>query len=172
MQHHPPTLEAFTCMTKKSCSSKNSTQFNSLPSDLIHIVDMWHLGIVYYNKFKLVLPQPTQQNPVFHASTSYKLKYDPFDYYMHCNVIQYAWADQWLGRHTSDRDREEEISHTIKHDPVSCHMTIQDRSRSHHLKSAHISLQHNLPKNDVPTYTHFSVHLTLFIQPFSDFHIS
>ena len=48
--HHPPTLEAYTWPNKKSCSSKKWTQFDSLPSNLLHNIGMWHAGLVNHNK--------------------------------------------------------------------------------------------------------------------------
>ena len=69
--HHPPNLEDFIRLTKNSCSSKNCTQFDSLPSDLLHNIDMWNLGLVHRNKLKSVLDQITQQNFIIFASTSY-----------------------------------------------------------------------------------------------------
>ena len=77
--HQPSTLEASTCMTKNSCSSKNCTQFNPLPSDLIHNIGMWHAGLVQPNKLKPSLMKITQHNPVLRASKSYKLKFPPFE---------------------------------------------------------------------------------------------
>ena len=46
--HHLPTLEASTCPTKRSCSSKNCTQLDSLPLEHLHDSDMWHAGIVHF----------------------------------------------------------------------------------------------------------------------------
>ena len=65
-----------------------------------------------------MLEQLKQNNTILRASNSYKLKYAPFDYYMHYYVIQYAWADRRLGPQTSDHEHEWEISHMIKHDTV------------------------------------------------------
>ena len=39
-RHFPSTLEASTCLTKKSCSLKHFIQFHSLPSNLLHKIDM------------------------------------------------------------------------------------------------------------------------------------
>ena len=80
MIYHPPTLEAYTCPTKKSCYSKNYTQFNSLPLYLLQNIGMWHAGLVHWSKkLKPVLVWLTQHNPVLRASTPYKIKYVPFD---------------------------------------------------------------------------------------------
>ena len=59
----------------------------------------------YFNKLKLVLVQLIQQNPVPRVSKSYKLKYAPFDYFVHYTAILYVWADIRLGPHTSDHDQ-------------------------------------------------------------------
>ena len=91
--HHPTTLEASTCLTKNSCSSKNCTQFDSLPSDLLCNICMWNLGVVHSKKLKPVLARLTQHNPILCASTSYKLKYILHEYYIHYDVILHAWAD-------------------------------------------------------------------------------
>ena len=45
-------------------------------------------------------------------------------------------------------------------------MNKQYRSKSHASTSSHISFWHHLPKNDIPTYAHFSIHITIFIQHF------
>ena len=100
--HHPPTLEASTCPTRKPCSSKNSTQFDILPLDLLHSIGIWNAGIVYCNKLKPVLAQLTQHNQFLCASTSYKLKYPPFDYCIHYDIIQYVWADRHVLLHKSN----------------------------------------------------------------------
>ena len=78
--HQWPTLEASNHQTKNHCSSKNYTQLYSLPSDLLYNIGMWHTGLVYCNKLKPVLLWIKQKNPVLCASTSYKIKYAPFDY--------------------------------------------------------------------------------------------
>ena len=89
MLHHPPPIEASTRLNKNSYSSKNCTQFDSLPSDLLRHIDMWHVVLVHCNKLKTLLAQFIQHHPVLHESTTYKLKYAPFDYYMHYNIIRY-----------------------------------------------------------------------------------
>ena len=48
--HHLSTLESSTCPNKKSCSSKNCTQFYCLPLDLLHNIGMWHAVLVHCNK--------------------------------------------------------------------------------------------------------------------------
>ena len=117
-QHHLPTLEASTHPTEKSCSSKNFTQFDSLPSELLRNIFMWHLGLVHRRKLKPVLVQLTQHNPIIRVSKSYKLKYSPFLYYMHYNVLQFVCTDRRLVPHNSDCDSECVRAHMIKHDPV------------------------------------------------------
>ena len=77
--HHPPTLESPTWPTKKSCYSKNCTQCDSIPSDLLHSIGMCHAVLVQHNKIKLVLAQLTKLNTITCASRSYKLKYAPFN---------------------------------------------------------------------------------------------
>ena len=69
--------------------------------------------------------------PILRWSNSYKLKYFPFDYYMHYDVIQYEWAYRHLGPHTYNRGHKWVKSQIIKHNPVQHHMTIRDRSTSH-----------------------------------------
>ena len=77
--HHPPTIGYHTLPTNNHCYSQDCTQLGSLLSQLIHNIDMWHAGIVHRNKLKPVLVHLTQHHPVFCASTSYELKYSPFD---------------------------------------------------------------------------------------------
>ena len=45
--HHPTTLEDSTRQTKTKTSYKNCTLFYSLPSELLHNIDMWYAGIVH-----------------------------------------------------------------------------------------------------------------------------
>ena len=90
--HHPSTLEASTHPTKKSCSSVNCTNLDSLPQKLLRNINMWNTGLVHCNKLKPVLMWPTQHHPVVPVSTSYKLKYVPFEYYMHYDNIRCGWA--------------------------------------------------------------------------------
>ena len=103
--YHPPNLEYSTRPTKKSCSSKNCTQMDYLPFNLLHNISIWHAGLENHNKLKPVLELLTQKNPVLCASIFYKLKYSPFDYFIHCWVIKYAWADKRLGTHKYNHDR-------------------------------------------------------------------
>ena len=79
---HPPNLEASTRPNNKN-SYKNFTQSYSLSLELLHNTDMWNEGPVHINNLKPLLVQLTQRHPVIHVSTSYELKYAPFDYYMH-----------------------------------------------------------------------------------------
>ena len=74
----PPSLEDYTYPKKQSCSSKNHTQFNTLPSDILHTIGTWNFRIVHHNKFNKVLVQITQQNQLLCSIISYKLKYVPF----------------------------------------------------------------------------------------------
>ena len=48
--HHPPTLEDSTFLTKKYCYLKNCTQLDYLPSNLLHNIGIWHMGLVHCNK--------------------------------------------------------------------------------------------------------------------------
>ena len=122
---HPlPTLEDFTRPTKNYSSSKNCTQFDFLPSEILHNISTWYAGIVRNNKLKSFLAQLTQFNSVLHAYTSYKLKYAPFNYYMHYDVIQYAWTYIRPGPHKSNRDCKWEKRKIIKYETVYFHMTI------------------------------------------------
>ena len=72
--HHPPTIEASTCRTKRSCLFKIFTQLDPLPSNLLNNIGMWNAGIVNCNQPKRFLVWLTQHNPVLSAYTSYKLK--------------------------------------------------------------------------------------------------
>ena len=72
-----PNLESSTCLNKKSCSSKNFKHLDSLPSNLLHNINMWHSGLLHQNIMKPVLAQLTHHNPVLRASKSYELKYSP-----------------------------------------------------------------------------------------------
>ena len=87
--HHPTTIEAYTRPTKKSYSSKNFTQLDYIPSDLLHNIGMWITGFEHLNKLKPVLVQLTQHYPVLCAPTSYKIKYISFDYYIKKTLLFY-----------------------------------------------------------------------------------
>ena len=87
--HHPPTIEDNTLPNEEVLFLQKSTQFDSLPSDLLHNIEIWHACIVDCNKLKPVSAQLTQHNPVLCVSKSYKLKYSPFDLFMYFNFIQY-----------------------------------------------------------------------------------
>ena len=89
-RHHPNNPEASTCLLKHSCLFKNCTQFDSLPFDLLHNINMLYSFLLYCNKQKPILAQLTQHNPIICMSTSYKTKYVPFHYYMHYYFFQYA----------------------------------------------------------------------------------
>ena len=104
--HHPPTLEDPTCPTKKSCSSKNYTQLNYLPSDPLHKIGMWQAGLVHNNKLKPVLARFAKKNPVLRSSKYYKLKDYPFDYFMLYDVIKYMWADRGIFPQKSNCDNK------------------------------------------------------------------
>ena len=52
MLHHQPTPEASSYQTKKSCYSKNCTYFNSVPSYLLHNVDICYADLVQCTKLK------------------------------------------------------------------------------------------------------------------------
>ena len=60
--HHPPTLEFSNLPIKKSCSSKNYTQLDSLTLDLLHYIGMWYAGIVNLQQTKTILGA-TQTTP-------------------------------------------------------------------------------------------------------------
>ena len=79
---------------------------------------MWHAGLIHHNKVKPFLVRITQHNPVLYVSTSYKLKYALFDYFINYDAIQYAWADRLLGPHTSDHELKRGKEKMIKHDPI------------------------------------------------------
>ena len=76
--HYPPTLEVSIFPTKRSCFSQNCTQFDSFPSDILHNIGIFHMGLVHCNNLKPDLAQITQNNPIIFMSKSYKLKYVPF----------------------------------------------------------------------------------------------
>ena len=59
--HHPPTLESSTGLTKNYFPSKNCTQFNSLPSNLLHNIVMGNAGILHHNK-KIIITTHTKQS--------------------------------------------------------------------------------------------------------------
>ena len=65
-----------------------------LPLELLHNIGMWHKSIVHWNQPKLFLVQLTQHHPVLRGSTSYELKYVPFDYCTNDDNIKYEWADR------------------------------------------------------------------------------
>ena len=131
MLHHPTTLAASTRPTKKHPPSKNSKQFDSLPSDLLHNIGVWHAGLVHYNKLKLVLEWPAQQNPVLCDSKPYKPKICPLwllnafrhnplcmDGQTTCTSYIQPWTQ--TGKYKM-----------IKHEPIYRHMTIREQSMSH-----------------------------------------
>ena len=153
--HHPPILEDSTCLTKKYCSSKYYTQCNTLPSDLLHTIDMVHLGLVHCNNFKPVLAQITQQNPLLRSNMSYKLMYVSFGYFISYKVIQYVWVDRHPAPHTPVHDHpwgKYSQSNTIL---SKRHMTHHDSS----ISNSSTLLCPCLPKNDVPTYVLFSTNI-------------
>ena len=98
MLHHPPTLE-FSTRPTKTFPTKNCTLLDSLPLELIYDIGMWHAVLLYCNKLKPVLVRLTLHYPVLCATTSYKLKNAPLEYYTNYDHIQYAWADRHLGPH-------------------------------------------------------------------------
>ena len=65
MQHHPPTLEASTHPTKKTCFYKYCRQLNLLPLERLHYIDMWHTGLVHHNQLKPVLVWLKKHHTVF-----------------------------------------------------------------------------------------------------------
>ena len=65
-------------------------QLDSLPSELLHNIDMWNAGVVYGIKLKLVLMRLTQHHPFLRAYTYDKMKYTPFEYYMYYDHIKYV----------------------------------------------------------------------------------
>ena len=93
--HHPTTLEDSTRQTKTKTSYKNCTLFYSLPSELLHNIDMWYAGIVHTNKLKPFSVRLTQHRPLLRESMWY------FDYYMYYNHIKYVWVGRRLGSHNS-----------------------------------------------------------------------
>ena len=166
MGHHPPTLEVSTQTNKNYCSFKNFTHFDSLSSDLLHTIFIWNLGLIHHNKIKPVLARLTQHKTIICTSTSYKTKYVSFQYWIHCSIIRYVWADRRLGTHTSDHDRKWERAHIINHYPVLSQIIIQDLSTSHPSTSTQISFRHHILTNNVLTYAQFSMHITILIQHF------
>ena len=114
MPHHPPNLEPSTLLIKKMFL-KNDTQLNSLLLELLHNIGMYNKGLEHHNKVKPVLVWLTQHHPVLCESTSYKLKYTPFEYFMHYDVIKYVWANRRLGPHKSNHDQKWIKEKIIKH---------------------------------------------------------
>ena len=95
--HQPTTLEASSNPTKNYVSYKICTQLDSLPSEILHSIDMCHAGLLHCNKLKPILLKLTQHPPVIHAYTSYEFKYFPFDYHTHYYHIKYVWEYRRLG---------------------------------------------------------------------------
>ena len=104
--HQQPTLESSICPNKIYCSSKIFTQFNSLPLTLLYNMVLWHAGPLHYNKLKQVYVRLIQYHPFLCVSTSYKLKYVPFDFFINYAVIKYGRADRLLGPPKYDQDRK------------------------------------------------------------------
>ena len=96
--HHPPNLEASTLPTKKS-SYKYWTRLDFLPLEILHNFYMWHVGFLHCNQLKPVFLWLTEHHPVLCVSTSYELKFNPFDYNTHYDHIKYAWAYRRKGPH-------------------------------------------------------------------------
>ena len=96
--HHNPNGEASTCPAKQF-SNKNHTYLDLIPLELLHNIDMWYSGIVNCNQLEPVLVKLIQHHPVLCASTAYKLKYTPFEYYNNYDHIKCVWADIRLGPH-------------------------------------------------------------------------
>ena len=116
MINHPTTLEYSTLPTKNKYPHKNCTQLDSLPSEILHKIDMWHAGLLHHNKLKQVLVQFTQHPPVLCAHFSEKLKYSPFDWNTHYDHIKYAWVDRRLGPYNYVRKWGKQK--IIKHEPI------------------------------------------------------
>ena len=114
----PDQPERFHSPDKNTCLSKNSAQFYSLLSDHICDIDMRKLGLLHRNNLKPVLAQLKKRNPALCTLTAYKIKYFPFNYYMHYEIIGYAWSERYLGPYTYDHDCKWDVPHTIKHNPV------------------------------------------------------
>ena len=76
--NHPPTLEASTRSTKNISSYINCTQFDFLPLEILHNIDMWHAVLVHCNQLKPILVRLTQHRPVLLFYIAYDLKYFPF----------------------------------------------------------------------------------------------
>ena len=86
----------------KKKSYKHFTQLYCLPSELLHNIYLWYVGIARCNKIKQLLVRLIQLHPVFHLSTSDKLIFVPFDYLVYCDHIRYVWADRLLSPHKSN----------------------------------------------------------------------
>ena len=86
-QYHPPNLEVSTCPTKNTHSSKNFTQFDTLPSDTIHIFETCYFSLVHNKILNKVLVRLTHQNPLLCSTSYYKPKYLPFDDPIHYNIL-------------------------------------------------------------------------------------
>ena len=98
MIHHSPTFESSTRPTKKSCSSKNCTQLYYLPLFLLRNIGTWNMGTIHCNKLKSFLAWLTQHHTVLRASL--------FDYFIHYDVIKYAWVDRHLDPQKFNHDRK------------------------------------------------------------------
>ena len=144
-------------------------QFYSLPSDLLHNIDMWHLVLVLCNKLNPVLAQLTQQNNVLRASKCYKLKYilfwllhallhNPICVYIHMPWTSHIWP--WLRMVKSSQNQTWVL------------LTSYDHLRLFHIKPLNFirttptymptSFQIRLLTNNVPTYVLFSKRISFY----------
>ena len=95
----PPTQPWSFHSPNQKNSYKNCTKLDLLPLELLHNIDMWHVGLVHRNQLKPVLIRIIQHHPVLCESAAYELKYVPFEYCTNYDHIKYVWEDRRKGPH-------------------------------------------------------------------------
>ena len=108
-----------------------------------------------------------KNNPTICTTTSYKLKYVPFDCYMHYNIIRYAWADICLETHMFTNGMDLTQSNIIISKVKRPFDYVQRHALQHKLHVSHITpmyaqtyFQNSLLINGVPTYIWSYIHIT------------
>ena len=127
---HPPTLEFSTRSNKNSCSSKNCTQFNTLPSDILNTIDTWYFSLVHHKnsikswcksniRINLNVPPGLINSSISHSKALWITK----------TSFTCGRADAYPPTHpsmTSYRESAQSNTNLSKH-----HMTQRDSSASH-----------------------------------------
>ena len=142
---------------KNSCSSKNCTQFDTLPSDTLYTVETWHFILVHCNNFKKLLAQLRQHNPILrftrfiNSSISFSMtlcitKTSVTHGQKYAYPLTHPFVTAYGG---SPKQNNNQSKHHITHcNSSTSHLSTSYRSR--------------LTVNDVPTYVLVSTHIIPF----------